>query len=195
VEHLKYLGTTLTNQNSIQEEIKRGLKSGNACYHLVLNLLSSSLLFKNIKIKIYGTIILPVVLYGCETWWLTMRGECRLGVSENSVLRTIFGPKRDAVKWECRRLHTEELNDLYFSPIIIQAIKLRRTIWVGHVACKGERRGAYRIVVGKPEEQTPLGKPRCRWEDNIKKDLQGAKWGDMDWIDLAQDRTCIRQMQ
>jgi len=121
------------------------------------------LVFKNIKIKIYGTIILPVVLYACETWWLTLRGECRLGVSENSVLRTIFGPKRDAVKWEWRRLHTEELDDLYFSPNIIQAIKLRRMTGVGHVACKGERRGAYRVVVGKPEEQIPLGKPRHRW--------------------------------
>jgi len=99
VEHFKYFGTTLTNQNSIQEEIKRRLKSGNACYHLVQNLLSSSLLFKNIKIKIYGTIILLVVLYGYETWWLTLRGERRLSVPENSVLRRIFGPKRDEVKW------------------------------------------------------------------------------------------------
>jgi len=140
------------------------------------------------KIKIYGTIILPVVLYGCETWWLTLTGECRLGVSENSVLRTIFGPKRDVVKWEWRRLHTEELNDLYFLPNIIQAIKLRRMTWVGYAACKEERRGACRVVVVKPEEQTPLGKPRRRWEDNIKKDLQEAKWVDMDWIDLAQDR-------
>jgi len=95
VDDFKHLGTTLTNQNSIQEEIKSRLKLGNACYHSVQNLLSSSLLSKNLKIKIYRTIILPVVLYGCETWSLTLREERRLRVFENRVLRRIFGPKRD----------------------------------------------------------------------------------------------------
>jgi hypothetical protein len=97
VEDFKYLGATLTNQNSIQEEIKSRLKPGNACYHSVQNILSSNLLSKNLKIKIYRTIILPVVLYGCETWSLTLREECRLRVSENRVLRRILGPKRDEV--------------------------------------------------------------------------------------------------
>ena len=91
----KYCGTALTNQNSIQEEIKSRLKSGNACCHLVQNLLSSSLLSKNLKTKIYRTIILPVVLYGCETWSLTLREELRLRVFENRVLRRVFGPKKD----------------------------------------------------------------------------------------------------
>ena len=92
VEQFKYLGTTLTHQNSLQEEIKSRLKSGNACYHSVQNLLSSSLLPKNLKIKIYRTIILPVVLYGYETWSLTQREEPRLRVFENGLLRSIFGP-------------------------------------------------------------------------------------------------------
>ena len=91
VEEFKYLGTTLTNQNSIQEEIKSRLKLGNACSHSVQNLLSSSLLSKNLKIKIYRTIILPIVLYGCETWSLTLREEHRLSLFENRVLRRIFG--------------------------------------------------------------------------------------------------------
>jgi hypothetical protein len=94
------LGTTVTNQNSIQEEIKSRLKSGNACYHSVQNLLSSSLLSKNVKIKIYRSVILPVVLYGCESWSFTLREECRLRVFENRVLRRIFGPKRDEVTKE-----------------------------------------------------------------------------------------------
>ena len=112
VEEFKYLGSTLTNQNSIAEEIKSRLKSGNACYHSVQNLLSSRLLPKNLKIKIYRTIILLVVLYGCETWSLTLREERKLSVFENRVLRKIFGPRRDEVTGGWRRLHNEELNDL-----------------------------------------------------------------------------------
>jgi hypothetical protein len=130
VEEFKYLGATLTNRNSIHEEIKSRLKSGNACYHLVQNLLSSRLLSKITKIRAYGTIILPVVLYGCETWSLTLR------VFENRVLRRIFGPKRDEVTGEWRRLHNEELNDLYSSLNIIRVIKSRMR-WAGHVARMG----------------------------------------------------------
>ena len=100
VEGFKYLGTTLTNQNSIAEEIKSRLRPGNACYHSVQNLLSSRLIFENFKTKIYRTIILPVVLYGCETWSLTLREERKLSVFENMVLRRIFGHRRDEVTGE-----------------------------------------------------------------------------------------------
>ena len=110
VEEFKYLGTTLANQNSIAEEIKSKLKSRNACYHSVQNLLSSRLLSKNLKI--YGPVILPVVLYGCETWSLTLREERKLRVFENMVLRRIFGPSSDELTGEWRRLLNEELNDL-----------------------------------------------------------------------------------
>jgi hypothetical protein len=106
---------------------------------------------KNTKIRVYRTIVLPVVLYGCETWSLTLREEQRLRVFENRVLRRIFGPKRDRATGEWRRLHNEELNGLYSSPNIIRVIKSRRMRWVGHVARVAEKRGAYRILVGKPE--------------------------------------------
>jgi len=105
VEEFKYLGTTLQHQNSIPEEIKSRMRLGNACYHSVQNLLSSRLLSKNLKIKVYRTIILPVVLYGCETWLLTLREDRKLRVFENMVLRRIFGPRSDEVKGEWRRLH------------------------------------------------------------------------------------------
>jgi len=146
------------------------------------------LLSKNLKIKIHRTIILPVVLYGCETWSLTLREERKLGVFENMVLRRIFGPRRDEVTGEWRRLHNEELNDLYPSPNIVRVIKLRRMRWAGHVAHMGEKRGVYRVLVGELEGKRPLGRPRRRWVDNIMTDVQEVGCGYVDWIGLAQDR-------
>ena len=184
MEEFKYLGTTLTNQNSVQEEIKSGLKSGNVGYHSAQNLLSYSSLSKNLKIKIYRTIVLPVVLYGCETWSLTLWEERSLRMSENRVLRRIFGPKRDEVTGEWRKLHSEELNDLYCSSNIVRVIKSRRMRWAGHVARMGERRGVYRVLVVKPEEKSHLGEPgvdgriilRCifrKWDVGV---WTGSSW-------------------
>ena len=133
-------------------------------------------------------IILPVVLFGCETWSLTLREERKPRVFENMVLWRIFGPRRDEVAGEWRRLHNEELNDLYSSPNIVRVIKSRRMRWAGHVARMGEERGVYRVLVGKPEGKKPLGRSRRRWMDNIRMDLQEVRCGYMDWIGLAQDR-------
>jgi hypothetical protein len=131
------------------------LNSGNVCYYSIQNLLSYRLISKNLKIKIYKTVILPVVLYGCETWSLTLGEEHRLRVFENIVLR-IFGPKREEDgSW--RKLHNDELHSLYSSPNIVMVIKLRRMRWVGHVARMGEGRGVYRVLVGSPEGKRPLG--------------------------------------
>jgi len=137
---------------------------------------------------------LPVVLYGCETWSLTLWEERKLRVFENRVLRKIFGPRRDEVTREWRRLHNEELNDLYSSPNIVWVIKLRRMRWAGHVAHMGEGRGVYRVLVGKPEGKRPMGRPRHRWVDNIGMDLQEVGCGYMDWIGLAQDRDSWRTL-
>jgi len=120
------------------------------------------LLSRKLKIEIYRTIIVPVVLYGCEAWSLTLREERKLRVFENMVLRRIFGPRRDEVKGEWRRLQNEELSDLYSSPNIVRVIKSRRMRWAGHVARMGEERGVYRVLVGKPEGRRPLGRPRRR---------------------------------
>ena len=113
---------------------------------------------------------MPVVLYGCETWSPTLREKRRLRVFENTVLRRVFEPKRDEVTGEWRKLHNEELSDLYSLPNIVRVVKSRRMRWAGHVARMGER--VHRVLVGKPERKRPLGRPRRRWEDNIKMDLQ-----------------------
>ncbi|KAJ4446779.1 hypothetical protein ANN_13476 [Periplaneta americana] len=148
----------------------------------------ANLLSKNLKVRIYKTVILPVVLYGCETWTLILREEQRLRVFENEVLRTIFGAKRNEVTEEWRKLHNAELHALYSSPDIIRNIKSRRLRWAGYVARMGESRNAYRVLVGRPEGKRPLGRPRRRWEDNIKMDLMEVGYNGSDWINLAEDR-------
>jgi hypothetical protein len=172
VAQLKYLGMTVTNQNLIQEEIKSIPNLGNARKRSVQPLLSFHLQSKNVKIRIYKTLIFPVVLYGCETWSLTLREEQRLRVLEDRVLRKIFGLKRDEVIVDWRKLHNVELHNLYCSPSIIRMMKSRRMRWAGHVARMGEKINAYRILVGKLEEKRPLERPRRRWEDNIRMDLR-----------------------
>ena len=136
------------------------------------NLLSSRLLSKNLKIKIYRTIILPVVLYGRETWSLTL-GEVR----RLRVFRRVFGPKRDEVRGEWLKIHNEELRNLYSLPNIVRVVKSRRMRWAGHVPRMGEGRGVHRVLVGKPEGKRPLGRPRRRWEDNINMDLREVGGG------------------
>jgi hypothetical protein len=171
VAKFRYLGKKLTYLNCIHEEIKSRLNSGNACYHSVQSLLLSHLLFRNIKVKIYKTIIVPVVLYGCETWSVTLWEEHRLRVFENSVLIRIFGPKRDEMTGVWRKLHSEELHNLYSSPDIIRQVKSRRMWWARHVARMGEERKVYKVLVGMPEGKSPLGRPWRRWEDGIRMDL------------------------
>jgi hypothetical protein len=137
VAQFKYLGTTVPNKNFTHEEIKSRLNSGNACYHSVQNLLSSRLLSKNVKIRIYKTIIFPLVLYGCDTWSLTLREEHRLRVFVNRLLRIIFGLKRHEVIGGSGKLHNRELHDFYSSPSMIRMNKSRRMKWAGHVAHMG----------------------------------------------------------
>jgi hypothetical protein len=149
--------------------------------------LSSRLISKNLKVKIYKIGILPVMLYGCETWSLTLWEEHRLRVFENRVLRRIFGPKREEDgSW--RKLHNDELHSFYSSPNNVRVIQSRRVRWAGHVARMGEGRGVYRVLVWRPESKRLLGRPRRRWEDNIKMDLRETGIDGADWIRLVQDR-------
>ena len=136
-----YFGTTLTNQNSIAEEIKSRLRLGNACYHSVQNPFVFQVAIQKFKDQDTENYYFAGFLYGCETWSLTLREERKLRVFENMVLRRIFGPRRDEATGEWWRLHNEELNDLYSSPNIVRVIKWRRMRWAGYVARMGEERG------------------------------------------------------
>jgi hypothetical protein len=131
---------------------------------------------------------LPVVLYGRETWSLTLREEHRLRVFENRVLRGIFGPQRDEVTRGWKELHNGELHNLYSSRSIIIMYKSMKMNWARHVARMEEKRNAYKIFVGKPEGRRPLGRPRRRWVDTIKMYHREIGWSSMDWSDLSQDR-------
>ena len=141
----------------------------------------------------YGAIILLVVLYGCESWLLTLKEEHRLRLFENRVLRRIFGPKGDEVTGEWRKLHKEEFNDLY-TLNIVWVIKSRRMKWVGHVALMGDRRGEYRVLVGKPEKMRPLGRPRHSWRIILRwifrKWIEGV-WCGLTWLRIG---TCGRHL-
>jgi hypothetical protein len=135
----------------------------------------------------YKTVILPVVLYGCEIWSLTLGEEHRLRVFENGVLKGIFGPKREEDgSW--RELHNDDLHSLYPSPNIVRVIKSRRMRWAGHESRMGEGIGVYRFLVGRPERKRPMGRRRHRREDNNKMDLREIGIDEANWIRLARDR-------
>ena len=168
------IGVTVTNTNGIREEIKRRINMGNACYYSLEKILSSHLLSKKFKVNAYKTIILPVELYGCETWSLKLREEHKLRVFENKVLRKIFGVKRYEITGEWRKLYNAELHALYSTPNIIRPrnLKPRRLRWAGHAARMEQFRNAYRVLVGKPQRKRRLWRPRRRWDDDIKMDLR-----------------------
>jgi hypothetical protein len=175
-----YLGTTLTDQNCMHIEIKSRLNSGNVCCHSVQSLLFAHLLSRNVKVKIHKTMILPFVLYDCETWSLTLRGENRLRMFENRVLR--------GSKGIMEKLYSRELHNLQSSPDVIRKIKSRGISWAGHVARMGEGRNVYRVSVGNPKERDHLKDQGVdgrmglawilwRWVGRCGVDSHGAGWG------------------
>ena len=187
----RFLVFLIENQECIYEEIKCRFKAGNSFYYTVQTVFYSRFLSKNLKIKIIKTIIFLVVLYGCETLSLRLNKGCKTRVFENLTMRRIFWPKRNENR-EWRRLHNEELLSSYRSASIVRVIKFRRLRWVAHVARMDEGQRSFKILTDKPTWKRPLGGPRCRWEDNIRMDLNEIATNTRNWVDSAQDRDYYR---
>jgi len=186
VEEFRYLGSTVTSDNDMNREVTLRIQSGNRCLFSVGHLLSSRVLSRRAKLRIYNSVIRPCVLYGCDTWNLTVRMQERLLVFENRVLRRILGPKRDPVTGRFRMRPNEETRQLTGQPLITSVIKSRRLQWAGHVARAPPTRYIRQVLDGIPTSTRLPGRPRLRWEDNVKADAK--RLGVRQWRETCQER-------
>jgi sorting nexin-29 len=195
VGEFKYLGSTMTSGNEVGVEIKARIASGARCLYSMKEIMKRRIISRGTKFQIYKTIIRPVVTYGCETWRLTRELERKLQVFENSVMRRICGPVFDVEEGVWRRRHNRELREIAKMPTIVQWITSQRLRWAGHVARMEEGRMIGNIARGTPEGRRPVGRPRMRWRDNVKRDVGalGAETPE-DWWDLAQSREQWRHL-
>ena len=173
----------------MDEEIVARISGASKCSWALNDLLRSKVLSRSSKIQVYRTLIRPVAVYACETWALTQEQERRLLVFENTILRRILGPTRDEATGEWRRRHNRELRDLTHLPLITSFVSSQRLRWAGHVARMPPDSVLRRAMEGVPEGRRPVGRPRMRWEDCVRKDLRQLGVDDpAEWKRLAQDR-------
>ena len=195
VDKFKYLGSILTSSNEVKEEIKARIAAASKCSWAINDILKSNLISRRTKIQAYTTIIRPIATYGCETWALTKNTESMLTVFENAILRRILGPMRDELTGEWRRRHNVELRQLSALPPITSFIRSQRLRWAGHIARMGDETTLKMITQGVPEGRRPVGRPRKRWIDNIKQDLELLNIDNREeWWELAQDRRPWRRL-
>ena len=189
VNNFKYLGSTLTSDSDVSEEVKIRIGAASRASWAINTLLKSNVLSRSTKIQAYVTIIRPIVTYGCETWRLTKDLERRLTVFENGILRRIYGPVRDDQTGEWRRRHNVEIRELSGLPPITSYIRAQRLRWAGHIARMEEDNLLKQIVKGMPAGRRPVGRPRMRWSDNVRGDLMLLEQERPDeWWEVAQDR-------
>jgi len=195
VGSFKYLGSILTSENEVGTEVLARIASGARCGFAMGSVLGGRVLSRRTKVQAYLTIIRPVVIYGSETWRLTKELERRLQVFENSVMRRICGPVRDALTGEWRRRHNAELREITRIPTIVEIITSQRMRWAGHVARMGPEREMGNILRGRPDGRRPVGRPRMRWADNLERDMESLGVEDpADWWNIAQDRSRWKQL-
>ena len=187
VNSFKYLGAQVNSVNEVKSEILDRIASGARCRYGLSSIMNSSLISRKTKIRAYEVIVRPVVTYGSETWRLTKELERRLMVFENSMLRSICGPVYDAEEDRWRRRHNADLRDMTGVIPITHVIAAQRLRWAGHVARSDQDSLLYWALNERPEGRRPVGRPRMRWEDTVKKDVM-AGGIEEEWKDHAQDR-------
>ena len=188
VESFKYLGMTVAGDGNIEEEINERIGAANRCLFSLMSLLKKRSISERTKLRVYNTIIRPILIYGCETWSLTKKQEKRLEVFENKILRIITGPVYDQGMQEWRRRHNWELRERSKQPHISQIVKGRRIQWAGHIARMGEERMPRRVFLAQVDGRRPLGRPRKDWRRCLEEDLVGEGVKPRDWMTLAGDR-------
>jgi hypothetical protein len=186
VTEFRYLGSYVTSDNDTNFEVAARIQSGNRCLFALGHLFRSRVLSRRAKLRIYNTIIRPVVTYGCDTWSLTVRAQERLLVFENKVLRRILGPRRDPTTGRVRMRSNDEIRRLTGQPLITSVIKSRRLKWAEHVVRAPPSRYIRQVLEGRPTSPRPQGRPRIRWEDSVAADAR--RLGVPDWRDACQER-------
>ena len=188
VEGFKYLGMKITKDGNMKAEINERIGAANRCFYSLVTLLKRRSISEKTKLRVYNTIIRPILAYGCETWSLTKEQEKRLEVFENKVLRSIVGPVYDQERQEWRRRHNWELRERTKQPHISQFVKGRRIQWAGHVARMEEERMPRRVFLGHVEGRRHPGRPRKDWRRCLEEDIQQEGLNPRDWMTVAQDR-------
>ena len=188
VETFKYLGMTVGKDGKMNEEINQRIGAANRCLFSLISLLKKRSISRNTKMKVYNTIIRPILIYGCESWSLTKQQEKRLEVFENKILRIVVGPVYDQEIGQWRRKHNWELREQTKQPHISQIVKGRRMQWAGHVARMEEERMPKRVFIAQVDGRRPPGRPRKDWRRCLEEDIEREGMNPRDWMDLAQDR-------
>ena len=189
VDSFRYLGSIVNTNNTMEEEVMTRIGAASKCSWSVNSILRSKDVSRTTKLRLYTSVIRPVAVYACETWALTKELERRLFVFENGILRRIYGRVRDVETGEWRRRHNRELRELSRLPPITSFVKSQRLRWAGHVARMADDALPRRVLDGIPEGRRPLGRPRLRWSDCVKQDLQLLGVADPErWREMAQDR-------
>jgi len=191
VEEFTYLGTLITDTNDESKEIQRRINQTNKAYYSLLPVMKNKDVHRNTKIKLYQSMIKPVLMYGCEVWSISQEDEERLKTFERKILRKIYGPVMDNGQWRIR--HNAELYNLYQNPNVITDIKLRRLQWAGHVIRMSEERIPKKLLTGRLYKDRPKGRPKKRWEDGVKEDSVNMI-GVRNWKEGAKNRENWRHL-
>lgn len=190
VNNFTYLGALVNRHNNIQEEINKRILNSNKCYFAMLKFFKSKYLTRTTKVRLYKTLIKPVLTYGSETWVLTEHNKSQLAIFERKILRKIYGPVKENEEWRLR--YNRELYELYNSPDIVTDIKVGRLRWAGHIQRMKANEMVRKIMESKPEGRRKMGRPNLRWMDGILQDVKSLKL--QNWWMVARDREAWRRM-